>query len=223
MKNSHLISTQELLEEAKRSILFTTTRPDVVMEKGEGMFLRDTAGKEYLDFVGGWAVPRWGIVRRLLWKPLRSKRCPDNASPSFLNKPMIEYAKKLMEHSCFDRVFFASSGAEANEGAIKLARKYGSVQLSGAYEIITAINSFHGRTLATMSATGKKKWEKLFEPKVPGFIHVPQNDFEALKDAASSNTCAIMLEPIQGEGGVFEVEKTIFAKCVNSAMRKETC
>ena len=213
MKNSQLISTQELLEEAKRSILFTTTRPDVVMEKGEGMFLRDTAGKEYLDFVGGWAVTSLGHSPAVIVEALAQQSAVlINASPSFLNKPMIEYAKKLMEHSCFDRVFFAGSGAEANEGAIKLARKYGSVQLDGAYEIITAINSFHGRTLATMSATGKKKWEKLFEPKVPGFIHVPLNDFEALRGAASSNTCAIMLEPIQGEGGVFEVEKDYIRK-----------
>ena len=119
---------------------------------------------------------------------------------------MIEYARLLVNRSCFDRVFFASSGAEANEGAIKLARKYGSLYRDGAFEIITTVNSFHGRTLATMSATGKKKWKNLFEPKVPGFIHVPLNDFAALKAAVNSRTCAVMLEPIQGEGGVFEVD-----------------
>lgn len=121
---------------------------------------------------------------------------------------MIQFAKLLTESSCFDKVFFGSSGAEANEGAIKLARKYGSLYRNGAYEIITTINSFHGRTLATMSATGKKKWESLFEPKVSGFKHVPLNDIDALSKVISPNTCAIMLEPIQGEGGVFEVEET---------------
>jgi acetylornithine/N-succinyldiaminopimelate aminotransferase len=109
-------------------------------------------------------------------------------------------------------VFFASSGAEANEGAIKLARKYGSTRLGGAYEIITTINSFHGRTMATMSATGKQKWKPLFEPKVPGFIHVPLNDFAALQAAVTDKTCAIMLEPVQGEGGVFELEQDYIRK-----------
>lgn len=103
-------------------------------------------------------------------------------------------------------MFFCS--AEANEGAIKLARKYGSIRRNGAFEIITTINSFHGRTLATMSATGKKKWEGLFEPKVPGFTHVSLNNITALSEAVNLNTCAIMLEPIQGEGGVFEVDQT---------------
>ena len=115
---------------------------------------------------------------------------------------MLKFAKLLTDISCFDRVFFASSGAEANESAIKLARKYGALYRGGAFEIITMINSFHGRTLATMSATGKEKWQTLFEPKVPGFRHVPLNDAVALQAAVSDKTCAIMLEPIQGEGGV---------------------
>ncbi|MCD2347985.1 aspartate aminotransferase family protein [Clostridium guangxiense] len=107
-------------------------------------------------------------------------------------------------------MFFINSGSEANEGAIKLARKYGEKYLNGAYEIITTINSFHGRTLATMSATGKKIWDKLYEPKVPGFKHVPLNDIDALKQAITPKTCAIMLEPIQGEGGVNEASTDYF-------------
>ena len=207
MNKNSLSDTRELLAEAKRSILFTTVRPEVVMEKGEGLYLWDTDGKKYLDFVGGWAVTSLGHSPAVIAKALaRQSKVLVNASPSFLNIPMIEYARLLVNHSCFDRVFFASSGAEANEGAIKLARKYGSLYRDGAFEIITTINSFHGRTLATMSATGKKKWENLFEPKVPGFIHVPLNDFAALKAAVNSRTCAVMLEPIQGEGGVFEVD-----------------
>ena len=207
MNKNSLSVTQELLAEAKRSILFTTVRPEVVMEKGEGLYLWDTDGKKYLDFVGGWAVTSLGHSPAVIAKALaRQSKVLVNASPSFLNIPMIEYARLLVNRSCFDRVFFASSGAEANEGAIKLARKYGSLYRDGAFEIITTVNSFHGRTLATMSATGKKKWENLFEPKVPGFIHVPLNDFAALKAAVNSRTCAVMLEPIQGEGGVFEVD-----------------
>ena len=207
MNKNSLSDTRELLAEAKRSILFTTVRPEVVMEKGEGLYLWDTDGKKYLDFVGVWAVTSLGHSPAVIAKALaRQSKVLVNASPSFLNIPMIEYARLLVNRSCFDRVFFASSGAEANEGAIKLARKYGSLYRDGAFEIITTVNSFHGRTLATMSATGKKKWKNLFEPKVPGFIHVPLNDFAALKAAVNSRTCAVMLEPIQGEGGVFEVD-----------------
>ena len=213
MNNDQLNSTQELLAAAKKSILFTTIRPDIVMEKGQGLFLWDTEGKKYLDFVGGWAVTSLGHSPAAIAQALeKQSRVLVNASPSFLNKPMIEYAKMLTDYSCLDRVFFASSGAEANEGAIKLARKYGSTRLGGAYEIITTINSFHGRTLATMSATGKQKWKDLYEPKVPGFIHVQLNDFAALQAAVTAKTCAIMLEPIQGEGGVFELEPDYIRK-----------
>ena len=207
MNKESQANTQSLLAEAKRSILFTTTRPDVVMARGEGMYLWDTEEKRYLDFVGGWAVTSLGHSPDCISRALAQQSAVlVNASPSFYNIPMIEYAKLLTEQSCFDRVFFASSGAEANEGAIKLARKYGALHRAGAFEIITTINSFHGRTLATMSATGKKKWQSLFEPKVPGFVHVPLNDFTAIKAAVNERTCAVMLEPIQGEGGVFEVD-----------------
>ncbi|WP_297425326.1 aspartate aminotransferase family protein [Clostridium sp.] len=203
-----LNSTKEFLEEANKSILFTTKRPDIVMDHGEGVYLWDTEGKSYLDFMGGWAVTALGHCPKVLTEALiNQSKILINASPSYYNKPMIEFAKLITDNSCFDRVFFANSGSEANEGAIKLARKYGARYLNGAYEIITTINSFHGRTLATMSATGKKIWEDLYEPKVPGFKHVPLNDLEAIKTAITPNTCAIMLEPIQGEGGVNELNK----------------
>jgi acetylornithine and succinylornithine aminotransferases len=208
MDKNLMIKTKELFQQGEQSILFTASRPAVVMEKGSGMYLWDTNRKKYLDFIGGWAVTCLGHCPSVITKALEAQSCElINASPSFYNKPMIQFAKLLTEYSCFDRVFFCSSGAEANEGAIKLARKYGSVYRNGAYEIITTTNSFHGRTLATMSATGKKKWETLFEPKVSGFTHVPLNDIDALAKAITPNTCAIMLEPIQGEGGVFEVEE----------------
>lgn len=195
--------TRELLEEAGNSILFTAARPDIVMEKGKGMYLWDTDGNKYLDFIGGWAVNCLGHCPDVILEALKQQSSElVNASPTFYNKPMVEFASMLTGISCFDKVFFTSTGAEANESAIKLARKFGSKMKNGAYEIITTIGGFHGRTLATMSATGKKHWEALFAPKVPGFIHVPFNDIEAVSKAISPNTCAVMLEPVQGEGGV---------------------
>lgn len=181
------------------------------MEHGKGMYLWDTSNKCYLDFMGGWAVTSLGHCPDVIKTALTNQsNTLINASPAYYNKPMLEFAKLLTNISCFDRVFFINSGSEANEGAIKLARKYGEKYLNGAYEIITTINSFHGRTLATMSATGKKIWDKLYEPKVPGFKHVPLNDIDALKQAITPKTCAIMLEPIQGEGGVNEASTDYF-------------
>ena len=207
MCNSITELSAEQLEDAKKSILFTAVRPDLIMDRGAGMYLWDTKGKSYLDFVGGWAVTSLGHSPAVIAEALeRQSRRLVNASPSFYNTSQLKFAKLLTDISCFDRVFFASSGAEANEGAIKLARKYGSLHRHGANEIITMVNSFHGRTLATMSASGKEKWVDLFEPKVPGFIHVPLNDLPALRAAITEKTCAIMLEPIQGEGGVFAAD-----------------
>lgn len=199
--------TSQLLAEANRSILFTAVRPEIVMERGEGMYLWDTDGKKYLDFIGGWAVTCLGHSPVLIKETLEQQASTlVNSSPAFYNKSMIEFAALLTDLSCFDRAFFASSGAEANEGAIKLARKHGSKNLGGAYEIITTMNGFHGRTLATMSATGKSHWESLFAPKVPGFKHVPLNDIDSCLEAINPNTCAIMLELFQGEGGVHPVD-----------------
>ncbi len=195
-------------KEHKESILFTANRPEFVMQYGKGMYLFDTLGKKYLDFIGGWAVNCLGHSSPVITQAL-CKQAVEliNCSPSFYNKPMLEFAKLLTDISCFDRVFFINSGAEANEGAIKLARKYGAKQKNGAYEIITTINGFHGRTLATMSASGKKNWDNLFNPKVDGFIHVPFNDIQSIEEAVTSNTCAIMIEPVQGEGGVNIADK----------------
>jgi acetylornithine/N-succinyldiaminopimelate aminotransferase len=198
--------------ESTSSILFTAKRPDILMEKGRGMFLWDTEGKRYLDFVGGWAVTCLGHCPDVLRDTLaRQADTLINASPSYFNRPMLSFADMLTRISGFDKVFFASTGAEANEGAVKLARKYGSLKKAGAFEIITTINSFHGRTLAMMSATGKKQWNTLFAPKVPGFIHVPFNDLEAVQAALTPNTCAIMLEPVQGEGGVHPASERYLA------------
>lgn len=199
--------TEDLLNTAGQTLLHTAHRPAIVMEHGKGMYLWDTEGKSYLDFIGGWAVTSLGHSPAVLQEALtRQAGELVLASPAFYNKPMIEFAEQLTRLSGLDKVFFGSSGAEANESAIKLARKHGSLNLNGAYEIITLTNSFHGRTLATMSATGKPQWDTLFEPKVAGFKHVPINDFDACFAAINDRTCAIMLELVQGEAGVHTVD-----------------
>lgn len=200
--------TNDLLEAADKSLLFTAHRPGIVMERGEGMYLWDTDGKRYLDFAGGWAVTSLGHSPSALREALSEQAGTlVHASPAFYNKTMIQFADLLTTVSGMDKAFFGSSGAEANESAIKLARKHGRLHLNGAYEIITLTNSFHGRTLATMSATGKPHWEKLFAPKVDGFKHVPINDLDACFAAVTNQTCAIMVEPVQGEGGVHALDE----------------
>ncbi len=167
-------TTPELLRDAERSLMYVVTRPEKIMVRGKGSYLWDLDGKRYLDFIQGWAVNCLGHSPRVLTRALQQQAKElVNASPALLNEPMIRLAKLLTDHSCMDKVFFASTGAEANEGAIKLARKYGQRHLGGAYEVVTMWNGFHGRTLTMMSASGKQAWDGLFEPKVPGFTRVP--------------------------------------------------
>jgi len=204
---------EKLLEIANTKLLKVTDRPDIIMCKGQGMYLSDINDNEYLDFIGGWAVNCLGhspnIISDILAKQSRTLL---NASPSFYNLPMLEYTELLINNCCFERVFFTSTGAEANEGAIKLARKYGYVCKNGASDIITTQEGFHGRTLTTMSATGKEHWETLFEPKTKGFHKAVFNDFESIKNLSSDKTCAIMIEPIQGEGSVNVATKDFIQK-----------
>jgi acetylornithine/N-succinyldiaminopimelate aminotransferase len=203
VKNESEKRQAALLTRARQSVMFTTNRPDLVFSRGKGAYLWDVTGNKYLDFISGWAVCALGHSHPAIASVLKKQsRRLINPSPSFYNEPMIEFARKLTQVSCFDKVFFVSTGAEANEGAVKLARKYGQKQLNGAHEIITVWNSFHGRTLAMMAASGKENFEPLFLPKPEGFLRVPFNDIAALKAKVSENTCAIMLEPILGEGGV---------------------
>jgi acetylornithine/N-succinyldiaminopimelate aminotransferase len=180
-----------------------TTRPPTVFVKGEGSWLWDHDGTRYLDFVQGWAVNCLGhspaAVADAISRQARELITP---SPAYYNKISIELAARLTELSGLDQVFFTNSGAEANEGAIKLARKYGALHRDGAYEIITFDNAFHGRTLATMSASGKKAFEPLFEPKVPGFPKAQLNNMDSVRRCIDPKTIAIMIEPIQGEAGV---------------------
>jgi acetylornithine/N-succinyldiaminopimelate aminotransferase len=186
------------------ALMDITVRPPAVFVRGEGSWLWDDAGKRYLDFMQGWAVNCLGHSPPCVADALATQaKLLLTPSPAFYNAPSLKLAKALAEHSCFDQVFFANSGAEANEGAIKLARKYGALHKNGAHEIITFVGGFHGRTLATMSASGKKAFEPLFEPKVPGFRKARLNDLDSVERLITNKTVAVMLEPIQGEAGVW--------------------
>ena len=178
-------------------------RQPMVLVRGEGTRVWDDTGKEYLDFVAGWAVNNLGHSHPAIADAVAEQaRVLVQTSNQFYTVPQLELAEVLVENSCLDRVFFCNSGAEANEGAVKLARKYGRLHRNGAYEVITAGNSFHGRTLATWSATGKPHDEDPFQPLPVGFVHVPYGDLDAITGATTDRTAAVMLEPVQGEGGV---------------------
>ena len=193
------------MRESVEHVMKITTRPPVTMVEGAGSWLRDSDGRQYLDFVQGWAVNCLGHSHPAVRRALDEQAARlINCSPSFYNAPMARLAALVAQSSGMRDVFFCNSGAEANEGAIKLARKWGQKHRGGAYEIVTTHGAFHGRTLATMSASGKPAFEPLFEPKVPGFVKVALNDLEALAAAITERTAAVMLEPIQGEAGVFE-------------------
>jgi len=198
------MDSKTLIELSEKYILHTYNRYPVILVKGKGTRVWDLEGKEYLDFVAGLAVCNLGhchpnVVRAI--KEQAEKLI--HVSNLYYIEPQIQLAKLLCEHSFATKVFFCNSGAEANEGAIKLARKYSKEKIGeDRYEIITMRNSFHGRTLATLTATAQEKFHKGYSPLVPGFKYVAFNDTEALKKAIDSKTCAIMVEPIQGEGGV---------------------
>ncbi|MBI4219048.1 MAG: aspartate aminotransferase family protein [Chloroflexi bacterium] len=188
--------------EAKYYMQVVRRRPLVVV-KGEGTRVWDDQGREYLDFTAGWAVLNVGHSHPAVTAAIRQQADQIlQMSNLYYTVPQLKLAQLLIENSCLDRVFFANSGAEANEGASKLARKYGRLKLNGAYEIITANNSFHGRTQAMMAATGQPHYQENWKPLMPGFVNVPYNDDEAIKRATTEKTCAVLLEPVQGEGGV---------------------
>jgi acetylornithine/N-succinyldiaminopimelate aminotransferase len=187
------------------ALMEITARPELVFVKGQGSWLWDHEGRRYLDFVQGWAVTCLGHCPAAVVETLaRQAATLITCSPAFHNETSARLAQALVDASCFERVFFANTGAEANEGAIKLARKFGALHKGGAHEIVTFDGAFHGRTLATMSASGKKQFEALFEPKVPGFPKARLNDLSSVERLVSDRTIAVMLEPIQGEAGVWE-------------------
>ena len=187
-----------------RRIMKVADRPPLVMVEGKGSWLWDSEGRKYLDFVQGWAVNCLGHSPDIILDALNDQaRRLLNCSPAYYNEPMARLATLIADSTGLDEVFLCNSGAEANEGAIKLARKWGSRHRGGAFEIVTMEHGFHGRTLATMAASGKPGWDTLFQPKVSGFPKVPLGDLEAVRKAVTPRTVAVMLEPIQGEAGVF--------------------
>lgn len=185
------------------ALMEITSRPELVFVRGQGSWLEDHTGKRYLDFIQGWAVNSLGHCPPDVVKAMNEQSARlINPSPAFYNEPSMQLAKRLTGASCFDRIFFTNSGAEANEGAIKLARKWGRLHRKGAFKIITFDHSFHGRTLATMSASGKPGWDTIFAPQVDGFPKAHLNDLESVRALIDDQTVAIMLEPVQGEAGV---------------------
>ena len=181
----------------------TIVRTPLTLVKGEGARVWDDKGKEYLDFVGGLAVNCLGHCHPVVANAVSEQaHTLMQTSLWYYTIPMLRLAELLVENSCLDRVFICNSGLEANEGAIKLARRYGALNLNGAYEVITTMNSFHGRSLSLTAASGQEKMHKPFLPLPIGFINVENNDIETIKSATTDQTCAVMLEPIQAEGGV---------------------
>lgn len=212
----------EFADYPNESIMNIIDRPEIIFVKGEGSTLIDHTGHAYCDWIQGWAVNTLGhcdagIIRTLHHQAQKLI----NPSPAFYNLPMGQLAELLTQKSHFDRVFFANSGAEANEGAIKLARKWGQIKKNGAYKIITFQDAFHGRTLATMSASGKAGWDTMFKPQVSGFSKAKLNDLSSVKALLDDETVAVMLEPIQGEGGVVPADLFFLQQLRELTLKKQ--
>jgi acetylornithine/N-succinyldiaminopimelate aminotransferase len=196
--------TSEWIEREHELYLRVAKRVPMVLDRGVGCRVWDVEGREYLDLVGGWAVASLGHCPPAIVDALHEQaQRLIQVSNQFFSVPQLELARLLVEHSACDRVFIANSGTEANEGAIKLARKWGKRERGGAYEIISTLGGFHGRTLAMVAATGKPTYQAPFTPLPAGFVNVAWNDVEAIKRATTDQTVAVLLEPIQGEAGVY--------------------
>jgi acetylornithine/N-succinyldiaminopimelate aminotransferase len=205
------------------SLMDITERPEIVFVKGQGSWLTDHRGKRYLDFVQGWAVTCLGHCPRVVTEALAAQAAElITPSPAFYNEPSLRLAGLIAKHSSFQRVFFTNSGAEANEGAIKLARKWGRRFKGGAFEIITFDHGFHGRTLATMSASGKPGWDTMFAPQVEGFPKATLNDIASVEERITDRTAAVMLEPVQGEAGVFRATVP-FLRQLRALTKRHNC
>ena len=197
------MNSQEVMDSYDKHVLHTYGRQPIVVDHGHGVKVYDLDGNEYLDFFAGIAVNNVGQTNDKVVEAIKEQaEKVIHCSNIYYNEPCAKLANTLAEVSDFSKVFFSNSVAEANEAAIKLARKY-----TGKGEIITALKSFHGRTMLTVTATGQEQFSKPFKPLPPGFKHVPYNDIKAMEDAISDDTCAIMLEVLQGEGGINVADK----------------
>ncbi len=186
-----------------RYYMHVVNRQPVVIQRGAGARVWDVDGKEYLDFTAGWAVNNLGHSHPAVTQAIQEQaQTLLQTSNQFYSLPQLELAQVLVESSCMDKVFFSNSGAEANEGAVKLARKYGRLNRNGAQEVITTFNSFHGRTAAMIAATGQPHYQEIWKPLAPGFVNVEYDSLDAVKQATTEHTCAVMVEVVQGEGGV---------------------
>jgi acetylornithine/N-succinyldiaminopimelate aminotransferase len=193
----------------EQATFFPNRRPPMVIERGQGSRVWDVEGREYLDMIAGIAVVSLGHCSPVVQRALAEQSAKlIQISNLYYSIPQLQLAQLLIDHSPFDRVFFCNSGAEANEAAIKLARKWGKRNRDGAYAVIAADHAFHGRTLATVTATGKEAYTRSFTPLPDGFPHVPFNDMDALERAVDATTAAVLLEPIQGESGVNVANET---------------
>lgn len=208
------MTNEEIAALGRKYVMNTYGRLPLALVRGKGARVWDADGREYLDFVGGLAVNSLGHCHPKVTAAIQKQAAQlIHCSNLYWIEPQVKLARLLVENSCLDKVFFANSGAEANEGAIKLARKYAKKRYGPhKYEIITMDRSFHGRTLAALTATGQEKFHQGYEPLPAGFKYVPFNDIEALEKAVGENTCAVMLEPIQGEGGVCEAAPQYLAQ-----------
>ena len=197
------MKTKELIKNEKKYLMQTYSRPDMILDKGEGMKVWDLEGKQYYDFIGGIAVNALGYSHPKLVQAMKNQAEKlIHCSNLYYSEPQIILAQMLIELSCGDKVFFANSGAEVNEGAIKLAVKYFKTQNKDKHKIIYMKNSFHGRTIATLAATGQHKYQKDYLPLLPKFKEAIFNDLESVKAAVDKEIAAVLVEPIQGEGGV---------------------
>jgi acetylornithine/N-succinyldiaminopimelate aminotransferase len=217
------MTARTIAEFPTHALMDITARPDLVFVEGHGSWLTDHAGKRYLDFVQGWAVNSLGHCPQIVIDALAAQAGRlITPSPAYFNEPALRLAQMLVAHSGFQRVFFCNSGAEANEGAIKLARKWGRTHRGGAHEIITFDGAFHGRTIATMSASGKPGWDTMFAPQVPGFPRATLNDLASVERVLTERTAAVMLEPVQGESGVVPASLE-FLRALRALTRAHDC
>lgn len=202
-------SALEAIVEREHTVYMPTfKRQALLLERGEGCYVWDDAGNRYLDLVAGIAVNVLGHAHPAIVSALVDQGgALIHTSNLYYTRPQIEFAELLTGLTGMERIFFTNSGAEANEAAIKLVRKYGKRHRNGAFGIITARRSFHGRTLATVAATAQEKYQAPFTPLPAGFTHVPFNDIEALRNATTDETVAVLLEPVQGEGGIYPADE----------------
>ncbi len=215
--------TEEVKEGAAKYLMQTYTRQPISIMRGRGSKVYDMEGREYIDFVGGIAVNILGHGHPDLVQAIQRQAAQlIHVSNLYYTEPQVKLAQMLVDHSFADRAFFCNSGAEANEAAIKLARRYGHEKHgAGRFQVITMKNSFHGRTLATITATGQEKVQKGFEPLMPGFAYAPFNDFGAIEAMIGDQTTAIMLEPVQGEGGVHVADREYLRNLRELCTRKD--